>query len=134
MLVAGLLAADRNQASRHRTWATYHQELASWARDNGIRQPIVPAGVEHPAHLYYLLLPGLEERTRFIDHMKQAGVNVVFHYVPLHSSPMGRRLTGGGTLPVTERVSDQLVRLPLFPDLTGPDVDQVIAAVTSFRL
>jgi dTDP-4-amino-4,6-dideoxygalactose transaminase len=133
VLVAGLLAAQRTQVSRHRIWTTYHEGLATWARDNGVRQPIIPGGVEHPAHLYYLLLPGLAERTRFIDHMKQAGVNVVFHYVPLHSSPMGRRLTGEGALPVTERVSDQLVRLPLFPDLTGPDVEQVVAAVTSFR-
>jgi dTDP-4-amino-4,6-dideoxygalactose transaminase len=133
VLVAGLLAAERTQASRHRVWARYHAELAAWAQCHGVRQPTIPAGVEHPAHLYYLLLPGLDERTRFIDHMKQAGVNVVFHYVPLHSSPMGRRLSGDGVLPVTESVSEQLVRLPLFPDLTDADVDQVIAAVKSFR-
>jgi dTDP-4-amino-4,6-dideoxygalactose transaminase len=134
VLVGALLDAPVSQARRHRAWSMYHAELAPWARAHGISQPTVPPGSDHPAHLYYLLLPDLDQRTRFIDHMKQSGVHVVFHYVPLHSSPMGRRLAGDGvSLPVTDRVSEQLVRLPLFADLSDTELDQVLTAVTAFR-
>jgi dTDP-4-amino-4,6-dideoxygalactose transaminase len=135
VLVSGLESSDASQARRHRIWSAYHAELEPWARANGVGQPHVPPGVEHPAHLYYLLLPDLDKRARFIDHMKQAGVHVVFHYVPLHSSPMGRRLVGNGvTLAVTDRVADQLVRLPIFADMSDSELDHVISAVTAFRL
>jgi dTDP-4-amino-4,6-dideoxygalactose transaminase len=134
VLVGSILASPETQARRQHVWSTYHEELEPWARTHGVRQPHIPAGIEHPAHLYYLLLPGLDERTRFIDHMKQSGVHVVFHYVPLHSSPMGRALVGDDVhLPVTDTVSDQLVRLPLFADLSDGELDQVISAVKTFR-
>jgi dTDP-4-amino-4,6-dideoxygalactose transaminase len=134
VLVASIMGAEVTQARRHTIWSTYDAELASWADARGVRRPHIPTGVEHPAHLYYLLLPDLDARTRFIDHMKQAGVHVVFHYVPLHSSPMGQQLVGNDVhLPVTDSISEQLVRLPLFPDLTDDELGQVVTAVKSFR-
>jgi dTDP-4-amino-4,6-dideoxygalactose transaminase len=80
--------------------------------------------------MYYLLLPDLATRTAFIDGMRARGVGTVFHYIPLHSAPAGRRYgrTHGEVLPVTDSVSDSLVRLPLWPEL-GQDVDRVIDAV-----
>ena len=135
VLVAALQDAPATQLRRHAVWATYQEHLREWASQNGVRQPVIPPGAEHPAHLYYLLLPDLASRTRFIDHLKQQGVQAVFHYVPLHNSPMGQRLGGiPGTLPVTEQVSDRLVRLPLFAGLTESELAQILDAVTSFEI
>lgn len=84
--------------------------------------------------MYYLLLPDLDRRQALIAHLRQRGVQAVFHYVPLHLSEMGRRQGGApGQCPVTEDVSDRLVRLPFFFDLTDADQSAVIEAVKSFR-
>lgn len=90
---------------------------------------MIPAGHGHPAHLFYLLLPSLEERSAFIDDLGRRGVNAVFHYVPLHDSVMGRELGyARGDLPVTEDISARLVRLPLYNFMTDEEVGQVINA------
>lgn len=99
------------------------KRLAIWERydafckrfDGKICRPVVPADCRHNAHMYYLLFPDLNERTRFIEFMKEKGVSPVFHYIPLHSSPAGQAY--GRTpapMPVTDRIGDTLVRLPLF--------------------
>jgi dTDP-4-amino-4,6-dideoxygalactose transaminase len=83
--------------------------------------------------MFYLLLPDLDARTRFIDHLKARGILSVFHYLPLHLSDMGRRFGGQpGDCPVTEDVSDRRVRLPFFYSLSGSEQEQVIDAVMSF--
>ena len=95
--------------------------------------PTVPAHCEQSFHMFYLLLPDLEKRTAFIAHLKERGVQAVFHYLPLHLSPMGLRLGGkAGDCPVTESVSDRLVRLPFFADLSADDQGVVIDAVRAF--
>ncbi len=84
--------------------------------------------------MYYLLLPTLEDRQGLIAHLKEAGILSVFHYVPLHLSPMGRRLGGRpGECPVTEDVSDRLLRLPFYNSLSDEDHARVIEAVTRYR-
>ncbi len=96
--------------------------------------PIVPAHCEHPAHIFHLLMPSLEARTRFLAHLREHLILAVFHYLPLHLSDMGRRFGGRvGQCPVTEDVSDRLVRLPLFFQLSDEDQSRVIEAVCSFR-
>jgi dTDP-4-amino-4,6-dideoxygalactose transaminase len=81
--------------------------------------------------MYYLLLPSLDARTRFIDGLRQHGIGAVFHYIPLHSSPAGKRYgRASGELPVTDDVSDRLVRLPLWAGLEE-HLDEVLVAATA---
>ncbi len=132
-LLPQLEARERVQARRQHIWQVYHEQLGAWAARNGVRQPVIPPGVEPAWHLYYLLLPSLDQRQRFIAHLAERGVKAVFHYLPLHLSDMGRRFGGQpGDCPVTETVSDQLVRLPMYNDMTDEELAYVIAAVESF--
>ncbi len=114
-LYAQLEARDRIQASRKRIWETYNRHLRGWAAANQVRLPFVPADCEQPYHMFYLLTPTLEYRTALISHLKSRSILSVFHYLPLNISDMGVKFGGKpGDCPVTERVSDQLVRLPFF--------------------
>lgn len=131
-LLAQLEAREAIQAKRHAVWNRYHAALAGWASDHGVRLPTVPAHCEHPAHMFYMVLPDLAVRTRLISHLRAQQVHAVFHYQALHMSPMGRSLGGrDGQCPVTEMASDCLVRLPLWNDLPTADQDRVIEAVHS---
>lgn len=122
------------QAKRRRLWERYHVELTDWAQRNGVRQPIVPAHCEQAWHMYYLLLPSLEIRQAFVAHLKARGFPAVFHYLPLHLSPYGSRWGGkAGDCPVTEDVSDRLLRLPFYNHLNASEQSSVIEAVQSFR-
>ncbi|HEY5983574.1 MAG TPA: dTDP-4-amino-4,6-dideoxygalactose transaminase [Anaerolineales bacterium] len=125
---------DKIQGHRRNTWNTYADGLRDWARHNEVQLPVVPEHCEQPYHLFHLLLPNLEQRTRFIKHMREKGIEVVFHYLPLHLSDMGRSFGGReGDFPVTERVSDQLVRLPLHNVLTDSEQEEVIDAALAFK-
>lgn len=133
-LAAQLEARDDIQRTRHHIWSRYAAELQGWARALGVRLPVVPPGREHPAHIFHLVFPSLVMRTAFIAHMRARQILAVFHYQPLHLSEMGTRFGGAvGQCPVTERVADELVRLPLYYQLSDPDQDAVVAAVTSFN-
>ncbi len=134
LLYAQLERAERIQRRRHEIWNRYAVELADWAEEQQVLLPGVPAHCEHPAHLFYLVLPSLSDRQNFIEHAKSRGVSSVFHYQPLHLSPMGRAWGGReGQCPVTETISDRLTRLPLFFELTDEEQDRVIRAVTTYR-
>lgn len=133
-LHAQLEAREAVQARRRDLWERYRAGLQDWAAEQGVRLPVTPEGCDHTHHLFYLLLPSLERRTAFIDHLRRAGVSAVFHYVPLHLSEMGERFGGRrGALPVAEDAADRLVRLPLFHGLTGGEQERVIEAARSFR-
>lgn len=122
------------QARRARIFTRYREVLAGWAEENGVRLPVVPKASEPAWHLFYVLLPDLTTRQRFISWMKEADILCVFHYLPLHDSPMGHRFGyRHGDFPVTEAVSDRLVRLPFFFGLTEPEQDRVIERVTAFQ-
>ena len=132
-LYAQLEMAEQIQARRRRIWDFYHQHLRNWADQHQVRLPVVPDHCEQSYHMFYLLLPSLETRQRFIAHLKTRGISSVFHYVPLHLSPMGRRCGGQpGQCPVTEKISDGLVRLPFYNDLAEADQARVIAAIHEF--
>lgn len=131
-LCAQLESRNEIQAARHAIWRRYDTELAAWAVTEGVGRPHVPAHCAQPAHMYYLLMPSLAARTRFIAHLRARMVLAVFHYQPLHLSDKGREYGGyAGQCPVTEDVSDRLVRLPLYLDLGEADQARVIEAVTS---
>ena len=133
-LLGQLEARDEIQRRRRYIWKQYYARLQEWAQPNGVRLPHVPPECEHPSHLFYLILPSLAARQGLIAHLKQHGILSVFHYLPLHLSPMGLRWGyRAGDLPVTERVSDRLLRLPLFNDLGARDLDRIVAAVLAWR-
>jgi len=114
-LWAQLEEAESITARRLALWQRYHQAFESLEQSGRLRRPIVPSNCGHNAHIYYLLLHDLEDRTQFIQQMQQAGINCVFHYVPLHSAPQGRIASrAAGDLSVTTDVANRLVRLPLW--------------------
>jgi len=133
-LFAQLELRDHIQSVRKGIWDNYDKALAAWATSNGIMRPTVPAECEQAYHMYYLLFPDLEERQRFIAALKSAGVQSVFHYLPLNRSGMASRIGAERSCPVTESVSDRLVRLPFYNSLTAVDQTKVIEAVLSFRV
>lgn len=120
------------QARRKQLWEKYDDALRDWAARNGVRQPFIPPDRGQAYHMYYLLFPALAQRQAFIARLKEQEILSVFHYLPLHLSDMGLRYGGkAGDFPVTERVSDQLVRLPFFYNLTDAEQDRVIETVIS---
>jgi dTDP-4-amino-4,6-dideoxygalactose transaminase len=122
------------QARRRKIWETYHRELPVWAAQRGASLPVIPPHCEQSWHLYYLLLPSLERRKSLIAHLESLGVPAVFHYLPLHLSLMGRRFHATPpSLPVAESVSDRLLRLPLYNDMTDAEVEQVLEALHAWR-
>lgn len=122
--------AEAITASRRRTWDAYHDGLANLEADGLARRPLVPAGCEHNAHTYYLILAEGSDRGEVLRALNEAGVNAVFHYVPLHSSPAGRRYgRTSGDLAITEDLSARLIRLPLWAGMDDDAVERVVAAV-----
>jgi dTDP-4-amino-4,6-dideoxygalactose transaminase len=121
------------QASRKQIWEHYDHHLRSWAQNRGIGCPVVPDHCEQSFHMYYLLMPSLQQRQGLISFLKSRGILSVFHYVPLHLSPMGQRFGGrSGGCPVAEEKSERLLRLPFYNSLSRADQDQVIKAVLEF--
>lgn len=133
-LYAQLEARTVIQSARRRIWNYYFEHLKSWARDSGAQLPHVPIYCEQSYYMFYLLLRSLEERQEMIAHLKARQVNSVFHYLPLHLSVMGRRFgSGEGGCPVTADVSDRVLRLPFYNDLTEADQARVVGAVMEFK-
>lgn len=133
-LYAQLEVHEQIQAKRRQIWEYYHEHLQDWAQEHGIRFPIVPDHCEQAYHMFYLLMPSLEKRQALIAHLKASNIISAFHYLPLHLSQMGRQLGGKeGDCPVTEDVSDRLLRLPFYNDLTEADLARVVAAICEFH-
>jgi dTDP-4-amino-4,6-dideoxygalactose transaminase len=136
-MVAAYLAAQLEQADaitsgRLTLWNRYHDAFEALEREGLLQRPVIPADCRHNAHMYYLLLRDLDERTAFIDYMTEHGIQCVFHYVPLHASPFGRHVgRADGTLPVTDDVANRLVRLPLWVGLEM-HLDRIIDSTWQF--
>jgi dTDP-4-amino-4,6-dideoxygalactose transaminase len=127
-LWAQLEEAQAITARRIELWNRYHARLQAHEQAGRIRRPVVPEGCRHNAHMYYVLLPSAEHRTRLIARLEAHGISAVFHYVPLHSSPAGRRFgRAAGAMPNTDQLSSRLLRLPLWLGL-GDDVLDTITA------
>ena len=121
------------QSRREAIWQRYMDGLTEWARAGGVRLPVVPAHCEQAYHMFYLLMPSLEVRSAFIEHLKSHGIASAFHYQPLNLSPMGRRLAPHAPpCPVTENVADRLLRLPFFNSMSDTQQDRAIEAVLAF--
>jgi dTDP-4-amino-4,6-dideoxygalactose transaminase len=122
------------QRRRHEIWNLYAERLAPWAHDVGATTMVVPDGCDHPAHVFYVLMPSPRAQAGLMAHTGAREVSSVFHYQPLDSSPGGMRL---GLTPrpchTAHDVAGRIVRLPLHPGLTDSDVERVIDAVSSYR-
>lgn len=133
-LVAAFLSAQMDEANaitdrRMSIWNTYHEAFEPLSQRGLVRRPIVPDECQHNAHMYYLLLPDLDSRDRFIAALKQRGIHAVFHYVPLHDSPAGLRFgRAHGDFKQTVTLSGRLVRLPLWVGIES-QLSDVIASI-----
>jgi len=132
-LFAQLEQREKIQLHRKRVWEMYHAGLKDWADAHDVQLPCVPDHCEQSYHMFYMLLPALELRQNLIAYLRARGVYSVFHYLPLHLSEMGQSFGGKiGDCPVTERVSDQLIRLPFYNSLTSAEQEQVIELIQEF--
>ena len=128
-----LQRADEINNNRLDSWKQYYDAFEHLKEEEKIELPIIPEGCVHNAHMFYIKLKTLQERTAFISFMKQNGISCVFHYVPLHSAPAGikfGRFDGNDNF--TTKESDRLVRLPLYYKLTQEDIDYIISKVNEF--
>ena len=132
-LYAQFEAQAKIQTRRCEIWEYYTEHLSDWAQANDVRLPVVPADCEQAYHMFYLILPSLEARQALIAHLKAHGILSVFHYLPLHLSEFGRRFGGKpGNCPVTEDMSDRLIRLPFYYQLTEVDQARIVTAICEF--
>ena len=137
LCAAALLAqfedAEVIQSRRLRLWNQYFTRLSTWASSLGVVLPTVPAGCEHPGHLFYILFQTHAQRESAIAWLDAAGIKAYFHYLPLHLSDAGSRL-GSSPLgcPITESVSQRLLRLPLYPSMTEDQQNRIIDRLANF--
>jgi dTDP-4-amino-4,6-dideoxygalactose transaminase len=124
---------EQIQSSRRRIWNYYREHLGEWASRNSVQLPFVPGHCEQPWHMFYLVMPSLEARQRLIAHLKAQEILSVFHYLPLHLSEMGKQWDGKiGDCPVTERVSECVIRLPFYNELSEADLARVVSEIIEF--
>ena len=132
-LWAQLLHADEINDNRMATWNAYHDAFRPLADAGRVELPTIPADCVHNAHMFYLKCRDLEERTALIRHLKANDILAVFHYIPLHSAPAGKKFGRfDGTDVYTTAESERLVRLPMYYGLTEADRNKVIAKVLEF--
>ncbi|MDO9541804.1 MAG: dTDP-4-amino-4,6-dideoxygalactose transaminase [Kiritimatiellia bacterium] len=133
-LWAQLEARAKIQKSRRRIWNYYRLNLKGWAAKENVRLPVIPSHCAQPCHMFYLLMPSLKDRQALIERLKAKSILAVFHYLPLHLSPMGRRFGGKkGGCPVAEDVSDRIVRLPFYNSLSRADQDKIIETIVGYQ-
>jgi dTDP-4-amino-4,6-dideoxygalactose transaminase len=129
-LYAQLEKLDEIQESRLSVWNTYYRRLKEFEDEGIIRLPVVPDYAEHNGHLFYVLFCDEQTRDQAMEGLKEQGVHAVFHYIPLHSAPMGQRFGYSvGDLPVTEDLSGRLLRLPMYAGMKGDELRFTVARV-----
>ena len=132
-LWAQLEVADAINADRMASWEYYDRELKGLAEKGYIEQPFVPEYAKHNAHMYYIKVKDQEERAKLIDFLHERGVHTVFHYVPLHSAPAGRKFGRfHGEDRYTTKESERLLRLPMYYQLSEKDREHVAASIKEF--
>lgn len=132
-LWAELEMADEINEDRLQSWNHYYNGLQDLAEKGNIELPVIPEGCVHNAHMFYIKAKDLEERTRLIAYMKENGIGCVFHYIPLHSAPAGRKFGRfHGEDQYTTKESERLMRLPMYYGLKPEDVEKVIETIKNF--
>lgn len=126
LLYSQLMKYDEIMTKRMYVWNTYHALFEELEKQGKIIRPFIPEYNEHNAHMYYLILPNMELRDKFIQKMKEHDIQTVFHYIPLHLSPMGQKMGyKEGDLPKTEEYAGRLVRLPMYAGMTQEELDKI---------
>lgn len=133
ILCAQLERKDEIQEKRIRRWNMYNSGLEDLEKEGKLKRPYIPAYASHNAHIFYIVLNSAEERNNMLEFLKEKGIQAVFHYIPLHSSPMGIRLGyKAEDLPITEEYSQRMLRLPLWADMPEEQIEQVLSEVKNF--
>jgi dTDP-4-amino-4,6-dideoxygalactose transaminase len=133
LLSTQLRNIEQITARRRRVYEAYLSGLQPLAERGLVTLPSIPAHCTSNYHMFYVIVADVATRSALIEHLKAAGILAVFHYVPLHTSPFGLSLGyEAGMLPVTESVSDRLLRLPMYAGLEQSETAAVIAAVLAF--
>lgn len=128
-----LEVADQINDDRLASWRSYYEALKSLEDEGKIELPVIPDECVYNAHMFYIKCKDLDERTLLIDYLKSRGISAAFHYVPLHSSPAGKRFGRfSGEDMYTTRESNRLVRLPMYYGLAKNDREAVVEAVKAF--
>ena len=139
ILAALLLNQFKNskliQSKRKKLWDNYFESLLSWSSENNVGLPFIPEYCEQTYHMFYLIFSKKYIRDSFINHLKSAGVSAVFHYIPLDSSKMGKKiqLKDQQKCPVSKSISERIVRLPLYYDLSYSDQSKIINFIKNFK-
>lgn len=132
-LYAQLLNSKEINRKRMDVWNRYNNFFEKYEQQGQIRRPIIPDDCVHNAHMYYILFNDLATRTKFISYLKENNVSSVFHYIPLHSSPAGIKYgRTHGDMAITDKVSDTLVRLPLFYELSEDNINYIFEVIQKF--
>lgn len=127
---------QRGKIQNHRknVWDMYNTALKPWAEKHGVQLPYIPSDCEQAYHMFYMLMPNLELRQKLILFLREREIHGVFHYLPLHLSDMGQGFGyNSGEFPVTEQISDRLIRLPFHNALTSNEQEQVINTILEFK-
>jgi len=133
-LYAQLEAFEAIQSIRKHIWEFYADHLSGWAQKTGARLPVVPEWCAQPYHMFYIILPSLDIRQGLIEHLKKHKILSVFHYLPLHTSQMGRKFGGNrGDCPVTENISERLLRLPFYNSLQQGELSRVVDTIKDYQ-
>lgn len=131
-LWAQLEEAECITSKRLRIWDKYYTELANIEGQGFLKRPIIPAHCQHNAHMFYVLLESLEARTNLINHLRDQAIYPVFHYVPLHSSPAGKKYgRANQAMTNTDNLSERILRLPIWLGLTEQEQDKTVSAIKS---
>lgn len=133
-LCAQLERRDTIQGARRKIWQRYKEGLNDWAATRDVALPLVPEHCEQSYHMFYVLMPSREQQQQLIAHLRAQSILAVFHYLPLHLSPMGlEHGATSGDCSVTEDISGRLVRLPFYISLSETEQARVIEAISNFR-
>lgn len=121
------------QEKRKYVWNLYNNAFENLEKEGKVRRPIIPEYCTNNAHMFYLLFNDLKTRTNFISYLKENNIYAPFHYIPLHSSPAGKKYCKTGSkMDITNTISDTLVRLPLYYDIRKEDINKIISTVLDF--
>ena len=123
------------QKARENVWNYYYSELTDWSVKNNIQLPYIPGFCQQGYHMFYMLMPNLQIRDRFISYLKNNGIQAVFHYLPLHLSKMGIKISENSSIClVSENSSDRLVRLPFFNGIKTSELEYIVEKIINFQL
>lgn len=137
-ITAAFLLAQFEQAheltkKRLNIWTRYNKNLSELEKRGVLKRPMIPSYCEYNGHLFYIITENLKTRNKLIDFLKKRGILSVFHYIPLHSSPAGKKYARFiGDMGVTDKISETLLRLPLFYDITEKEIDYIVESIYDF--